>query len=193
MASKRRDLISPDDAFEVYFNQGYTRSLSRLYAELRETYPERAPSEDTLRKWSQRHKWQEKLIVRHQAINRVTEKNVVKEEVNARMQLLKDLEKIDRFDDLVILTAFDKVCPVCYKHFPFQDKICEKCGVKLQMTVKDSISVETVNDFVSLQGQKIKLKETIMRLIGVSDETIEVEPIKIIRIAEQRRDDEDDN
>ena len=90
------DLIDQIKVFEVYYSLGVTRSLSKLYEELHRRYKHGVPSEGSLKKWSGRFKWQDKIVIRDNAAYEGVAEKMTAAQVDVKID---DLAQLDQAHD----------------------------------------------------------------------------------------------
>lgn len=90
---KMKETQQQKDAFEDYWNLGTDRSLTKLqehYTGLALKTGKMAPSIRSLKRWSTLYNWQEKVMLRAKNINLGVEERITNEEINMRVESLKN-------------------------------------------------------------------------------------------------------
>ena len=156
-------LITPGDAFEVYYALGASRTLPKLHDAVHAKGTSDAPAIDTLKKWSTRHKWQNKVVIRDQATYEGVAEKMTEAMVDTKV---KELEHLDR-----AMTEIDAVMPMIFDAL-------QSCTVTDPKTGKKHVKIvpENTQDMVALYnaqsrfvGAKVKLVETVRKIMGESD------------------------
>jgi len=90
-------------AFAYYYSLGEERTIKKLLLDYPSFAPERKklPSYDTLKKWSVRFHWQERIAIKDKAVAAGVDKQTTKAAIDRRAKWLSQTEK--RLD-----TAFDE-------------------------------------------------------------------------------------
>ena len=86
-----KKLIDRNDAFEIYYSLGTSRSLQTLLEHLKENQPEHTPSLDTLKKWSSGFNWQERILLMEQDVRENLDKQMATEWAEIKAYFLKTL------------------------------------------------------------------------------------------------------
>ena len=79
------------DAFQIYFDLGYSRSVPRLLEKLKITHPKQCPSLDTLKKWYQQDEWKYQAMLMDKEIKEGVKEKMMPEWVEVKVYLLKTL------------------------------------------------------------------------------------------------------
>ena len=86
-----KKLIDRNDAFDIYYSLGSSRSLQMLLEHLKEKQPEHAPSLDTLKKWSSGYNWQERVLLMEQDVRDSLDKKMATDWAEIKAYFLKTL------------------------------------------------------------------------------------------------------
>jgi hypothetical protein len=160
MAEKLLDQIK---VFEVYYALGVNRSLPKLYDELHRQYKSGIPSEGTLKKWSGRFKWQNKIVIRDNATYEGVAEKMTEAMVDTKV---KELEQLDR-----AMSEIDAVMPLVFDAL-------QSCTITDRDTGKKHVRIvpETTQDMAALYNAqtrfvaaKVKLVETARKIRGETD------------------------
>lgn len=87
----KKSLINMGDAFQVYYDLGYSRSVPRLLEKLKITHPKQCPSLDTLKKWYQQDEWKYQAMLMDKEIREGVKEKMMPEWVEVKVYLLKTL------------------------------------------------------------------------------------------------------
>ena len=95
-----KKLINKDKAYEIYFELGTSRSLSKLHDHLSKKYPKISPSYPTLKNWSKNDNWVERCLIRDKEISQGVQEKMMPEWIDAKAYLLKvALEQVKKGRD----------------------------------------------------------------------------------------------
>lgn len=156
-------LISHGDAFEIYYALGATRTLPKLLDAVHEQSTHDTPAPDTLKKWSARYKWKNKVVIRDNEASAGVAEKMTAAQVDVKM---KELEHLDR-----AMGEIDMVMPMIFDAL-------QSCTITDPETGKKHVKIipENTQDMVALYnaqsrfvGAKIKLVETVRKIMGESD------------------------
>ena len=156
-------LITPGDAFEVYYSLGASRTLPKLRDAVHERGTDDAPAPDTLKKWSVKHRWQNKIVLRDNAAYEGVAEKMTEAMVDTKV---KELEQLDR-----AMGEIDAVMPLIFDAL-------QSCTVVDPATGKKHVKIvpETTQDMAALYtaqtrfvNAKVKLVETVRKIMGESD------------------------
>ena len=147
-------LIDPDKAFEKYYTIGVGRSIARLHEILHKATPKSTPSYDTLKRWSIKYKWQDRVLLRDNAVRAglqaASTAVVVEAKINELAQLSTAYNEIEAVKPLIINT--------------------------LQSEMVSKIVPETTQELASLYNAlsrldsvEVKIVETVRKIRGESD------------------------
>ncbi|RLD17889.1 MAG: hypothetical protein DRI69_11365 [Bacteroidetes bacterium] len=156
-------LIDPDKAFEKYYSIGVGRSIAKLYEKLHKTTPKSTPSYDSLKRWSVKYKWQDRVLLRDNAVREGLEASSAAVVVEAKIKELEHLYNgLSTVDDSILLIS--DTLNTCTATDP-------ETGKK-----KVTILPETTQDMAALYNAqtrfvaaKVKLVETVRKIRGESD------------------------
>lgn len=160
MSAKLLDRIK---VFEVYYSIGVNRSITKLHEELSRRYKSGIPSEGTLKKWSVRFKWQNQIVIRDNAAYEGVAEKMTEAMVDTKV---KELEHLDK-----AMTEIDAVMPMIFDAL-------DACTITDKETGEKHVKIvpETTQDMVALYnaqsrfvGAKVKLVETVRKIMGESD------------------------
>lgn len=161
-------LIDKVDVFEVYYSEGVSRSIPKLHAELSRRYKSGIPSQGTLKKWSVRFKWQHQIIMRDNATYEGVAEKMTEAAVDVKINELEHLERAMKEIDAVMPMIFDAL---------------QSCTITDPETGKKRVKIvpETTQDMVALYraqaqfaGMKVKVIETVRKIMGESDAKVSV-------------------
>lgn len=156
-------LLDQIKVFEVYYLLGVNRSLPKLEEELHRKYKSGIPSEGTLKKWSSRFKWQNKIVLRDQA----TYEGVAEKMTDALVDTkLKELDQLDQAHDEI-----NAVMPMLFDALQQCTYTDPKTGEKHVTIVPESTQdmVALYNAQSRFAAAKVKLIETARKIRGESD------------------------
>jgi len=88
-----KKLIDPDKAFEKYYSIGVGRSIARLHEILHTATPKTTPSYDSLKRWSIKYKWQDRVLLRDNAVREGLQEAASVVVVEAKIKELVQLDK----------------------------------------------------------------------------------------------------
>lgn len=99
----KNERVGADQAFEIYFGQGASRSLSTLHKHLTEIAPlgQKPVSLRTLKEWSRKNNWQQRCVIKDKAVAEGIEKKTTKSAIERKARWLSRIESR-------INSAFDK-------------------------------------------------------------------------------------
>jgi len=99
----KNERVGVDQAFEIYFAQGASRSLSNLHKHLTEIAPagQKPVSVRTLKEWSRKNNWQQRCVIKDKAVAEGIEKKTTKSAIERKARWLSRIEgRIDSaFDE----------------------------------------------------------------------------------------------
>jgi len=112
----KNEKVGADEAFEIYFGQGASRSLSNLHKHLTEIAPsgQKPVSVRTLKEWSRKNNWQQRCVIKDKAVAEGIEKKTTKLAIERKANWLSRIEK--RID-----SAFDEEGKPLFKIEDFKD------------------------------------------------------------------------
>jgi hypothetical protein len=98
------------DAFDTYYGLGTKRSLAKLHQHLTKTVPSgtKVTSLSTLKIWSHKFSWQERILLRDTEISKKVEKKILKAEEDTRINSYTRILKIRDRMLAAVDTAFYK-------------------------------------------------------------------------------------
>ena len=158
-----KKLVDKDKAFEMYYALGTSRSLPKLYSVMSRKCKGNVPTERTLKDWSGKYKWQNRIVIRDNATYEGVAEKMTEAQVDTK---LKELEHLDR-----AMSEIDGVMPL----------ICDAltaCTIKDKKTGKRHVTIlpESTSDMAALYNAqsrfitaKTKLIETMRKVRGESD------------------------
>lgn len=160
MAEKLLDQIK---VFEVYYSIGITRSITKLLEELHRQHKSGIPSEGTLKKWSARYKWQNKIVIRDNATYEGVAEKMTEAAVDVKMleiaQVDKEYKKLDTSDTLIL----DAQQSTLYTDEKTGKRRCSIVpGNTREMVLLYKAQTDNTN-------AKIKLIEIKIKLLGIPD------------------------
>ena len=152
MAEKLIDQIK---VFEVYYALGVNRSLPKLSEELHRRYKSGIPSDGTLKKWSGRFKWQNKIVIRDNATYEGVAEKMTEAMVDTKV---KELEQLDH--------AFDEI----NKLKPLIMAALEACLITDPKTGKKRLEVvpQSTQDMTALYNAMSRLNTTQVKIVEVA-------------------------
>jgi hypothetical protein len=101
-----KKLIDKARAYEIYFELGTSRSLSKLHEQISRKYPKNSPSYPTLKNWSKAGNWVEKCLIRDKEINQGVQEKMMPEWIETKAYLLKvALEQVKKGRDAGVVPA----------------------------------------------------------------------------------------
>lgn len=160
MAEKLLDQIK---VFEVYYSIGINRSITKLLEELHRRYKSGIPSEGTLKKWSVRFKWQNKIVIRDNATYEGIAEKMTEAAVDVKMIEIGRVDKAQAEIEAIKPLIPDALQSTLYKDVKTGKKRC-------------SIVPENTQDMVALYrahtgfiNAEIKLIEIKIKLLGIPD------------------------
>ena len=181
MAEKLLDQIK---VFEVYYSIGITRSITKLLEELHKRYKSGIPSEGTLKKWSVRFKWQNKIVIRDNATYEGIAEKMTEAMVDTRIEEIEQLSKA--------MSEIDTVMPMIFDALQSATYLDEKTGRR-----KVRIVPENTQDMAALYNAqtrfvaaKVKLVETVRKIRGESD-NVNLNTVLNVRYEDPPSDDRD--
>lgn len=88
-------------AFQLYFNIGPKRSLEKLHTVMSQKCPKQCPKYRTLKSWSQKYQWQERLQLQEKAVAEGVAQQAITATIGQRAKLIQQTQSmIDKcFDD----------------------------------------------------------------------------------------------
>lgn len=156
-------LISHSDAFEIYYALGATRTLPKLLEAVHGQSTDDAPAADTLKKWSARYKWQNKIVIRDNATYEGVAEKMTEAAVDVKMI---EIARVDKAQ--AEIAAIKPLIPDALTATLYTD---EKTGKK-----RCSIVPENTQDMAALYrahtafiNAEIKLIEIKIKLLGIPD------------------------
>jgi len=159
-------LIDQIKVFEVYYSLGVTRSIPKLHEELSRRYKNGKrgiPSEGTLKKWSVRFKWRNKIVIRDNATYEGVAEKMTEAMVDTKV---KEIEQLDQ-----AMGEIDTVMPMIFDAL-------QSCTHTDPATGKKHVKIvpETTQDMAALYNAqtrfvaaKVKLIEVARKIMGESD------------------------
>jgi hypothetical protein len=99
------------DTFEDYWNLGTDRSLPKLHRKYADDIPKGqkvSPSLPTLKSWSKKYNWQERIMLRNKDIARGTESKTIREEIDIRAEAISDMREYLKYLKVAAASAFVK-------------------------------------------------------------------------------------
>ena len=100
-----KKLINKDKAYEIYFELGTSRSLSKLHDHLSKKYPKISPSYPTLKNWSKNDNWVERCLIRDKEISQGRDAGVEPSSTRDMMAAIKEARSIMGETDSVKIEA----------------------------------------------------------------------------------------
>ena len=158
-----KKLIDRDKAFEVYFTLGASRSIAKLHDSIAQRFPKIAPSLKTLKNWSKKERWQDRVLLRDNAVRDGIQESATIAAVNSKINELEQLDKA--------MNEIDAVMPMIFSAL-------QSCMVTDPETGKKRVKIipETTQDMTALYTAqtrfvtaKVKLVETMRKIMGESD------------------------
>ena len=159
----RKKLVDKDEAFEMYYALGTSRSLPILHEVMSRECKGNVPSERTLKDWSGKYGWQNRIVIRdNSAAEGVAEKMTIAQ-VDTK---LKELEHLDK-----AMGEIDAVMPMIFDALSSCTHIDPTDGKKHVTIVPDSTSdmAALYNAQSRFVTAKTKLIETMRKVRGESD------------------------
>jgi len=96
----RKKLVDKDEAFEMYYALGTSRSLPILHEVMCRECKGDVPSERTLKDWSGKYGWQERVMLNDQAVQKGVRETILPEWIETKAYLLKvALEQVKKGRD----------------------------------------------------------------------------------------------
>lgn len=88
-------------AFQLYFNIGPKRSLEKLHTLMSQKCPKQCPKYRTLKSWSQKYQWQERLQIQEKAVSEGVAQKAITANIGQRAKLINQTQAmIDKcFDE----------------------------------------------------------------------------------------------
>ena len=149
-----KKLIDKDKAFEMYYTAGASRSIAKLYHTIIQRYSKTAPSLKTLKNWSKLDHWQDRVLLRDNAVREGVQEASTAVVVEAK---IKELQQLD--------TAYSEI-----------EAIKPLIVTALQSEQAKKITPETTQDLTSLynaisrlDSTQVKIIETARKIRGESD------------------------
>ncbi|HOC53301.1 MAG TPA: hypothetical protein PKJ39_06215 [Caldisericia bacterium] len=92
----KEETLRQKQIFDIYYSLGDKRSLEKLKENLKNTpeYSEKTPSLDTLKSWSKKFNWQERIQQRDAEISKGLEKKINQDIVNEKAEHRKLIKAI---------------------------------------------------------------------------------------------------
>ena len=147
-------LIAKDKAFEEYYALGEGRSLSKLHDHLSRKYPKSSPSYPTLKNWSKSGSWQDRVLLRDNAVREGLQEAasavVVEAKINELAQLSTAYNEIEAVKPLIINTLQSK-----------------KAAKIVPESTQELASL--YNALSRLDSVQVKIVETVRKIRGESD------------------------
>ena len=149
-----KKLIDKDKAFEMYYALGTSRSLPILHDKMSRKGAKGVPSARTLKDWSQKYNWQDRILLRDNAVRAGVQEAASAVVVEAK---IKELEQLD--------TAYSEI-----------EAVKPLIVSALQSKQVAKIMPETTQDITSLYNAlsrldsvQVKIVETSRKIRGESD------------------------
>jgi len=149
-----KKLIDPDKAFEKYYTIGGGRSIARLHEILRKATPKTTPSYDSLKRWSIKYNWQDRILLRDNAVREGVQASVSAVVVEAK---IKELEQLD--------TAYSEIEAVK----PLIVSALQSKHVAKIMPETTQEVAALYNALSRLDSVQVKIVETARKIRGESD------------------------
>ena len=92
----KEETLRQKQIFDIYYSLGDKRSLEKLKENLKNTpeYSEKTPSLDTLKSWSKKYNWQERIQQRDAEISKGLEKKINQDIINEKAEHRKLIKAI---------------------------------------------------------------------------------------------------
>ncbi|MBP8991717.1 MAG: hypothetical protein KBG82_07035 [Spirochaetes bacterium] len=92
----KEETLRQKQIFDIYYSLGDKRSLEKLKENLKNTpeYSEKTPSLDTLKSWSKKFNWQERIQQRDAEISKGLEKKINQDIINEKAEHRKLIKAI---------------------------------------------------------------------------------------------------
>jgi len=92
----KEETLRQKQIFDIYYSLGDKRSLEKLNETLKNTpeYSEKTPSLDTLKSWSKKYNWQERIQQRDAEISKGLEKKINQDIINEKAEHRKLIKEI---------------------------------------------------------------------------------------------------
>jgi len=164
------------DVYEAYFLMGRDRSLEKLHdrwSDVVLNWTEKPPSVHTLKNWSKWFNWQERILLREKEIAKGVESKLIKAEINARAESIKNVKHTMDTLKATLASAFIK-----------------RDG---KIILREDIKLKNAKELKEVTTAIFRGEEVLQRLIEPEESVnINIEGIKIIKVGTQTRDDETD-
>jgi len=102
-----KKLIDRDKTFEMYYALGTSRSLPILHKKMSRKWKTGVPSERTLKDWSQKYNWRNRVILRDNAVREGVEEGALEAVVGHRVKEIEHLDRAMSEIDAVMQLIFD--------------------------------------------------------------------------------------
>ena len=159
MANK---LIDRDRAFEIYYALGISRSIVKLHERLHKRNSKNTPSVDTMKRWSQKYKWRDRVALRDAAVREGIQESSAAVVVDAK---IKELEQLDS-----AMSEIDAVKPLIFSALNAVTQTTE--DGELYVTVPPETTADMTalyNALSRLNSVQVKIVETARKIRGESD------------------------
>ena len=146
------------EAFEAYYALGKDRSLPKLlanWATLVPTWTGKPPSLNTLKNWSVWFGWQDRILLLAKNISKGTEKRLEREEINARVDAIKNTRQAVDALRTLIATGFS------------QDE-------EGRFRLRDDVKIKSAKDLLAVAAAIVRCELDIQKLIE-PEETVNVQ------------------
>ena len=141
------------DAFEDYWNLGADRSLPKLHLKYANDVPKGqkvSPSLPTLKSWSKKYNWQERIMLRNKDIASGTERKAIQDEIDIRAEAISDMREYLKYLKAAAASAFTK-------------------GTDGKVRLRDEIKVRNTDQLSRAISTIFRGEETLQRLIEPED------------------------
>jgi|LGOV01.1.fsa_nt_gb hypothetical protein len=157
-----KSLIDVDKAFEVYYTIGASRSIVKLHERLHKRNSKNTPSVDTMKRWSQKYKWRDRVALRDAAVREGIQESSAAVVVDAK---IKELEQLDS-----AMSEIDAVKPLIFSALNAVTQTTE--DGELYVTVPPETTADMTalyNALSRLNSVQVKIVETARKIRGESD------------------------
>lgn len=81
-------------AFQLYYKIGPKRSLEKLHVLMSQKCPKQCPKYRTLKSWSQKYQWQERLQLQEKAVSEGVAKEAISATIGQRAKLIQQTQSM---------------------------------------------------------------------------------------------------
>jgi hypothetical protein len=178
-----KKLIDRDKAFEIYYDAGAVRSLPKLYHTLIERYPPDTtssshnrpttitPSQRTLGVWSKRDHWQDRILLRDNAVREGLQEASTAVVVEAKIKELQQLDtaysEIESVKPLIVNALNSK-----YAASIVPETTQDVTALYNALSRLDTVQVKIVETARKIRGEADKVEVSGTLKHGISIETM---------------------